>query len=654
LAAILAASLTACAAADGGFEGPDDCEGICDDTSTSGPPTDTLTTTDTDTETATDTETDTTAGPDITCTPDCGEHGVCVDVGGEGACECDDGYELDASGCVPCAAAETPFDIDVPVIDVTARVLVDGAPAPASEYDDGNIYLENPRRGDRLHLGNTHDAQLSARILPGIYDVVYEVETPGQQMPVNTHHVLATLDLQTDGDFDVDIPVALMDGTITLAGEDPPASEYDDGQVWLVDGTQTEAFAVANTHDGAVSAHVIEGAYRVHYRVETPGEVVPANRDAFVGWVELRGTELATDIDIPAAPVVGDILINGQMPPVSEYEDGELVLRSEDGDEVVLGNTHDGSFAATVVPGEYDLYYEHETGGAEVPVNRRARIAGLAVNAAEQFDVDIPMVDLDGAITIAGQVPPASEYDDGTVALHEPDTGDVVPLAKTSAGSYAVKIVPGTYEIVYAQETAGAVVPVNTAGRLGQLDVEASMSMDIDVEAVSVTGDITIDGAAPPGNAYASGRLFLRDAEHGDSVLLGTTPEGSYSAVVVPGSYGLYYVEETAGDGVPANQDAFLAPVEVAGAMSFDVDIPSTVVMGGLTVGGEAPPASPGDSGSLYLRAGDDSALLGATHDAVFSIRVVPGSYGIYYRADNAGATVPENTNGRLGCVTLP
>ena len=64
------------------------------------------------------------------------------------------------------------------------RSVVAGDLAPASEYDDANFYLENPRSGDRIWLGNSHDGQLGALAVPGIYDLVYESETVGAEMPM--------------------------------------------------------------------------------------------------------------------------------------------------------------------------------------------------------------------------------------------------------------------------------------------------------------------------------------------------------------------------------------------------------------------------------------------------------------------------------------
>jgi hypothetical protein len=600
-----------------------------------------------------------TSGPDdfVECTPDCGPHGVCVSIGDAvSVCDCEDGYEYDqAAGCFPCAAQGGSFDIDVPVVAITAAVLVNGSPAPASEYDDANLWLENPRRGDRVLLGNTHDGDLAVRVVPGLYDLVYEHETGSGKMPINRRAVLRTQVIEDDTHLTIDIEAASVGGKLWVNGAEPPSSEYDDGEL-LVRGIGSDVpTVIGNTHDGAWNATLLAGDYQVHYRLQDGGDAVPINEFGFVRPLTAQVSEVPVDIDIDirAHAMSGPITLDGAVPPASEYDDGLLVLETTDGDRAVLGNTHDQTVSALVIEGDYDLYYVVQNAGPTVPRNEHAWVEARSVQGPDDTGVAVTSVRFYGAFRLNGGTTPASEFDDGVVSLADRD-GDRVWLGNTHDGAFDVSIVPGTYDVYYSTQSPGAQMPGNVGARLfADLTVDADVGMDLDVEAAVVTGAFSIDGAQPPDSEYADGRVYLSGTDTEDSVLLGNTADGGFSAIVVPGAYHIRYVEETAGNGVPANQDALVDIVDVVGAMSLDIDIPTVLLTGDFLLAGEPTPDTPSDAGDVHLRRGHDSVLLGSTHKGSYAAQAVAGGYGLYYRSTGAGPSMPQNTNGRFGCITL-
>ena len=63
------------------------------------------------------------------------------------------------------------------------------------------------------------------------------------------------------------------------------------------------------------------------------------------------------------------------------------------------------------------------------------------------------------------------------------------------------------------------------------MPVQVSGVLDVDIEAVPVSGQLTFDGDQPPSSVYQDGRLFLRNTELDDSLLLGSTHGGSLRRV---------------------------------------------------------------------------------------------------------------------------
>ena len=188
----------------------------------------------------------------------------------------------------------------------------------------------------------------------------------------------------------------------------------------------------------------------------------------------------------------------------------------------------------------------------------------------------------------------------------------------------------------------------------------AGSSFDIDIPSATVTGMITIGGQPLPGSGDY-GRLVLQNAA-GDTAILGTSNEVTYTARVVPGVYDLYYQMMSPGPVAPQNRNQRLRSGVVVGPAAapttLDIDVPVVVVGGTFKVNGAVPPTS--DPSSLSLRNADGYDLaLGDLGDGTFSTTAIPGTYDVVFRALAGGSTpggAPRDQTVRLrtGVVVAP
>jgi hypothetical protein len=128
-------------------------------------------------------------------------------------------------------------------------------------------------------------------------------------------------------------------------------------------------------------------------------------------------------------------------------------------------------------------------------------------------------------------------------------------LGLTSAGTYAIPVVPGTYDIFYKATTASALAPRNTSARLKTGVVVAATgktTLNIDVPSVAAAGTIKIDGATVT-DMLDFGNLSLRGATTGDEIALGPTYTGAYATRLVPGIYDVVYTVFDNKDRAPIN-----------------------------------------------------------------------------------------------------
>jgi hypothetical protein len=353
------------------------------------------------------------------------------------------------------------------------------------------------------------------------------------------------------------------------------------------------------------------------------------------------------DIDIPSATLTGNLTIAGAA--AGPAPAARILLRNGLNDVVEIPFTGP-SYSVRVAPGSYDVVFSATAPSSNAPVNQLAllkRGVVVARNDTTHLDIDVPMIEVGGAITINGAPVPAG--DAVSLSLRNA-AGDIVPIASNSAGSYFTRVVPGRFDLYFSANlaTEGSTTPANQLARIARdILVQAgdATTLNIDVPSAAVTGAVVISGL-PAGDADAA-TLVLRNAD-GDVVQIALTNGASYAARVVPGSYDLY-VAGASGPASLANQNARLRTgvVIAPGGAVLNIDVPAAAVEGAIRIGG----ARPGGDDNFYLllrNAAGDQAPIRWDVDGGYRVRVVPGTYDLFYSQGLPAGTVPANQLARI------
>jgi hypothetical protein len=277
-----------------------------------------------------------------------------------------------------------------------------------------------------------------------------------------------------------------------------------------------------------------------------------------------------------------------------------------------------------------------------------------------------------GRVTVNGAALSAPEGEP-VLALQRSD-GDKSDISLDAAGAFRVVVVPGTYDLVYGGPSHdGAPVNVSTKVRRGVVIGDSAMRLDVDIPATNVSGSVTLNGetvTGASGDGGGGGYLFLADAE-GAQAVLSTLADGSFSTLVIRGSYDLYYgsFEGSLGraPNVPINRRAKLKEGIVVGEapLALDWDVEAVRVAGTVVVNGAAIPDPKFGAGEVFLEGPDgDSGRLAFTSSestdpndlatGAYSALVIPVRYELYYRAYNGrGAVIPTNSRAHLGCFDV-
>lgn len=454
---------------------------------------------------------------------------------------------------------------------------------------------------------------------------------------------------------DLNIVTTQIAGTMKIAGKTVTAMGNDPGWLFLRPKGGGDA-QVASIADGSYKTRVITGTYDVLFMGLTPltDPQLPVNGLALITKdVTIDGAGTSTlNLDVPTGLVAGVFKLNGAPTPL--LDSGRIYLSSANGNgaSINAGETS-GAFSVRVVTGTYDLYY----GGPSVtsslvPLTPSVRLAsGITVSSAgtTTVDADVPMVKVRGAITINGVA--GSVSGSGEVRLRSALGGPDFLLASTTVGTFNQPVVPGTYDVVYGQVSKGTAVPINRSGIVMKgvvIPAGTTATLNVDVPAVTVSGALTLNGASVAGTS-GMGLVQLSTPE-GDLVTLGSLSSGTYSALVVPGTYDIYYAGAGASAAAaPRNTKVLLksAVVVPAAGATLNIDVPSAMVTGALTING-AVVSSPDDEGQVFLRGPSGDATLGLTSAGTYAVPVVSGTYDVFYKATTASALAPRNTSALL------
>jgi hypothetical protein len=557
-----------------------------------------------------------------------------------------------------CPTVTALNDIDVARISVRGDFRVNGAAPLPYDTHTATIELRSATLGS-VELGALHERDYKTWVLPGVYDVVYK-HAQGDIVPANAETLLLRdVALTSSTVLDIDIPSVLVMGDILIDGSPAPSSLYEQGNVRLRDRNTGATFTVGRSMDGSYFAMVIPGVYDVIWSRSLGGSIVPVNTDALVAEaVTVAGlTEL--DIDVPTVLRTGAFKLDGVNPPLSIYENGMVSLRDPRTGEIVpLGETRLQTYSKRIVPGTYDVIYSHMQGSSIMPRNAHAVVA-TAVDLTTEGDlaINIPVVTLRGDFSLDGGAFPQGIYNRARFWLRGMNEADQFAIGVTADSGYEVRVIPGTYSVVYEKLQSSGIVPENKWAVVStghQVQKAKGFSprppkLDIAVASGLLAADVTIWGQPPPVGIYHSAQI--RGVATGDPVVIGTTNAGGGNVRVLAGTYDLRYAH-LIGSGVPRNGDARVGESSSSPLLSpVAVDLQPGTLSGAFTQNGQPFPAA-AHHGTLSLRdmqTGDVIAL-GATSNQTYSTNLLGSQYEIVYDYV-AGSSIVANRGAILGCI---
>lgn len=322
----------------------------------------------------------------------------------------------------------------------------------------------------------------------------------------------ANLNFDRDQEYDIDIPTAVLEGSITIDGQPlPDARPGSDYTLTYTRPGDTEA-TIFSHHEGGLSGFtslIPRGAYGTTLDFQgAPNPTLPSRifGKSLQSSVDLRQDATLT-ADFPTHAIEGSILIDGVPPRPNPNYNFQLYMFGRAGAsagssflmyEVPLDSS---SFRIKAFPGLYFTILSLDEGLSE----------GLAsgywvvdqyfqLNAARSMPISIETARLSGRITIDGK-PPIPNRRVGTFTFRNRAMQGQYSFFQKGFeagedGSFSVRLPKGEYEVYFTidRET----YPEYASGRqliFSRVPLAEDAVHDINYETLEITGPLRVDGS---------------------------------------------------------------------------------------------------------------------------------------------------------------
>jgi len=251
-----------------------------------------------------------------------------------------------------------------------------------------------------------------------------------------------------------------------------------------------------------------------------------------------------------------------------------------------------------------------------------------------------------------------SEYQDANIYLRgASNNDDQILMSNThTASPPEIKIIHGTYDVIYQHET-GDEVPQNTNAVVAKnVLLNVDDVLPVDIESVDITGIFTLNGNAFTSSQFQEAEFHFRGTEPGDELLLGYSHDGDGTAKIISGTYDVVY-KHTDGNNIPRNpENTIMSALLLDTSQSIRIDVHATFLSPVFTLNNQPFPEDNTEIAKFYLH-GDSAAdriYFGSSY--LFqnsSTLVINDNYDVMYEYLK-GDTIPINERVSVTNIDVP
>ncbi|HRE91900.1 MAG TPA: hypothetical protein PK095_22465 [Myxococcota bacterium] len=622
----------------------------------------------------------------------------CVD----GNCRCDTVFD-GRSGSVEGL-------IDLPSVEVELQLRINGQPVPVlpeSQRANVSIRHEGSTQWRPAGILGSTDGYLTT-LIPGRYRVLYEpglqhAWSPGILTPENEETDFAELIVPAaGGTVIIDVPATDVTFRARINGvavpSTLPATELARLSIRHRGATEWTYLGLIGGELAGIAWRLIPGTYEVLYQKGSQhtwreGILTPENEPTVFGTVVIPPAGGLVTIDVPAATVTFEGLINGVVVPtnLAETELGDLRIRHVGAtDWIFIGTLGRGMLGPDwrLLAGTYEVAYEPRSNhtwreGILTPENEETVFTTFTSEEDGPIAIDLPATDVTFTAWLDGAPAPTNlpSSQQGMLSIRrEGATGwTVVGRLGGQMIGPSWRLITGTYQIRYTTAAGfvwadGILTPENKETITGTFEVPRQGGpLVLPIRASSVTVSVHVNGAPAPTDIEPNGQGIIRFRHVGATEWLRLSDVGGPVASepwrLLEGEYEYQYTRatniEVPNRFMPENGSTWVGRFTVPAADGpIVLPLGVTEVRFRGRVNGQPWPTLPtSEHGSLgFLGRGEtdganDVLVIGLAEDQD-TWRLLGGTYRVFYETGSGyrwrpGILAPANPETDIGCFEL-
>ena len=547
------------------------------------------------------------------------------------------------------------ININIEAYRLSGEFLVNSMTHNPQSFED--YFFSATSTGSResdTDMGMWSDSEFDLSLIADDYEIIYT--TVFGNSSTNDGELLEG-PITLDSDKVENINVTTVDVTfeLSLNGNPFPSSAAERAGIYLqsLNSVSESPFLAGYTDDGTLDISIIPGTYHVYYQYET-GTQIPINLNARVAENLSIDSSQLINLAIESSSIRSLFLLDGENynAPNAAINYAKMVLKNSAGDRVEIGETFESPTLHQVIYGKYNAHYGAREAQGLVPVNPDAIVVSdITIDSpAQELTIDVQSVEIEGEFSInGGPMPQSMAVNYGRIYFEDIQTQARFLIGDSFYTYPLIKIVAGTYDVIYDNREYNSLVPANQdTVFIKSQEFKESGTFNIDIPLIELVLDMTLDGEAFPSQANSYAKIYAREQSSEEFLELGQTFFFPFTWYVLPGTYDFYYeVAETVN--MPINRfSKLLEGVEINQSQTVVHDLKSKKIRLNFTLNGEPFPSLANAYARIFMGTSEEDRFqVTDTNVNSEGQKVLVGDYDLIYtiREPLDDITIPINTS---------
>lgn len=406
--------------------------------------------------------------------------------------------------------------------------------------------------------------------------------------------------LVADQRLDLDLGVVTVTGTVTVGGATLPIGMRPTLRFQNRSSGTTSIVSFPGSGATTYSVRLWKGTYDVSVRDDSGAGVLGIGQA--LGARLADGVALDADTtlnyDLGVVTVSGTVTVGGAALPAGT---GRPVLQFQNRSTgtirtVRFASSGAATYSVNLWKGAYDVLVRDDTGFSVLEIGKglAAKLdVGVMLGADATKNYDLGVVTVSGTVTVGGAaVPPGSGRPLLLFVNKSTGTSDFAILGSAATAAYRIKLWRGAYDVLVQDSDLFSVVGVGQR-LVDRLDAGvvfgADTTRDYDLGIVTVSGTLTVNGAAMPVGTRPS--LVFQNKSSGSTKIVSFAGSGpaTYSTKLWKGTYDVSVRDASFGSALGIGQSVSArleAAADLGKSTTKDYDLGVVTVGGTVTANG--------------------------------------------------------------------